>query len=134
LPASDHPISEKIGMEEIVALRPFVPAKDFAESKRFYQALDFRITLEDDQVAILKYGSFSFLLTKFYNPVLAENFMMQLMVRNVAAWWQRIHDAELPAKFGVKPPIAPAPQPWGMTVGFLFDPSGVLWHIAETIF
>jgi len=25
-------------------------------------------------------------------------------------------------------------QPWGMKVGFLFDPSSVMWHIAESLF
>ncbi len=121
-------------MEEIVALRPFVPAKDFAVSKRFYQALGFSITLEDPPIAILKSESFSFLLQDFYVKELAENFMLQLMVRNVDAWWQRVEAAKLPETFGVKPPKTPAMQPWGMKVGFLFDPSSVMWHIAESLF
>jgi uncharacterized glyoxalase superfamily protein PhnB len=25
----------------------------------------------------------------------------------------------------------PALQPWGLRVGYLVDPSGVLWHLAE---
>ncbi len=25
-------------------------------------------------------------------------------------------------------------QPWGLKVGFVFDPSGVLWHVAEAPF
>lgn len=28
----------------------------------------------------------------------------------------------------------PALQGWGVTVGFVFDPSGVLWHMAEAPF
>jgi catechol 2,3-dioxygenase-like lactoylglutathione lyase family enzyme len=121
-------------MEQELALRPFVPAKDFEVSKAFYQALGFAVTLQDDQIAILKLGSFSFILTKFYTPEAAENMMLQLMVRNVETWWARVTDADLVAKFGAKPPRAPAMQPWGMKVGFLFDPSGVLWHVAEALF
>jgi len=121
-------------VEEIVSLRPFVPAKDFALSKRFYQSLGFNITLEDPPIAILKSGSFSFILQDFYVKELAENFMLQLMVRNVDAWWERVTDAKLDENFGVKPPRAPALQPWGMKVGFLFDPSSVLWHVAESLF
>jgi catechol 2,3-dioxygenase-like lactoylglutathione lyase family enzyme len=121
-------------MEEIVALRPFVPAKDFAVSKRFYQALGFRVTLEDPPIAILKYGSFSFLLQDFYNKDLAENFMLQLMVRNVNTWWERVEAARLVETFGIKLQKPPALQPWGMTVAFLSDPAGVLWHVAESLF
>jgi len=121
-------------MEEIVALRPFVPAKDFAQSKRFYQTLGFSVTMEDPPIAILKSGSFSFLLQDFYLKEMADNFQLQLMVRNVDAWWERVTTAKLEDNFGVRAPKAPAMQPWGMKVGFLIDPSGVCWHVAESLF
>ena len=121
-------------MDDVLALRPFVPAKDFALSKRFYQALGFAPTHEDAEIAILKLGSFSFILQNFYVAEFADNCMVQLLVRDVDAWWRRIDGATLVAEFGVKPPRAPAMQSWGMKVGFLFDPSGVLWHVAEVPF
>ena len=121
-------------MDPVLALRPFVPAKDFSLSKRFYQALDFRLTHEDESIAILKLGSFSFLLQNFYVKDFAENCMVQLLVRDLEAWWQCIDIAKLVAEFGVKPARAPAVQSWGMNVGFIFDPSGVLWHVAEAPF
>jgi catechol 2,3-dioxygenase-like lactoylglutathione lyase family enzyme len=121
-------------MESVLALRPFVPSRDFEQSIAFYQALGFAQTLKDDSIAILKLESFSFILQKFYAKDLAENFMMQLMVRNVDEWWQRVDAGQLVATFGVAPPRPPAMQPWGMKVGFLFDPAGVLWHVAESLF
>ncbi len=121
-------------MDQVLALRPFVPARDFELSKRFYQALGFRVSHEGDGVAGLKLGGCSFILQDFYVQALAENQMVHLMVRNADAWWQGINTAALVAEFGVKPPRAPALQPWGLKVGFLFDPSGVLWHIAEAPF
>jgi len=121
-------------MEQIVSLRPFVPAKDFAVSKRFYQALGFAITVEDPPIAILKAESFSFILQDFYVKEFAENFMMQMLVRNVDEWWAWIEPLKLPETFGVRAPKPPAMQPWGMKVGFLVDPSSVLWHVAETMF
>ena len=42
-------------------------------------------------------------------------------------WNERL----LVERFGVRPPTAPAMQVWGIRVGFLVDPSGVLWHVAE---
>jgi uncharacterized glyoxalase superfamily protein PhnB len=55
-------------------------------------------------------------------------------VRDADAWWRRIDAAALEAAFAVRPPRPPAMQDWGMKVGFLFDPSGVLWHVAEVAF
>ncbi len=121
-------------MEQELALRPFLPAKDFEISKGFYQALGFAVTLEDETVAILKLGSFSFILQKFYHKEAAENQMVQLMVRNLDVWWARVAARDFAKDFGVRPPRAPAMQPWGMKVGFLFDPAGVLWHVAESMF
>jgi len=121
-------------MSQALALRPFVPAKDFELSKRFYQAIGFTIGHQDGDVAGMKLDGQGFILQNFYRTELAENFMLQLMVRDVDSWWQRIDGEKLTADFGVKPPRAPEFQPWGLKVGFLFDPSGVLWHVAETPF
>jgi catechol 2,3-dioxygenase-like lactoylglutathione lyase family enzyme len=121
-------------MDDVLALRPFVPARDVAASKRFYGALGFVATHEDESVTILKLGSFSFILQSFYVKEFAENLMVQLLVRDGDAWWRRVDAEKLVAEFGVRAPKAPAMQDWGMKVGFLFDPSGVLWHVAEVPF
>jgi len=121
-------------IDQVLALRPFVPARDFALSQRFYQALGFAPTHTDAQVCILKLGSFSFILQNYYVKEFAENCMVQLLVRDTGAWWQRVDAAKLVAEFAVREPRTPAMQDWGMKVGFLFDPSGVLWHIAEAPF
>ncbi|BAO92187.1 VOC family protein [Caballeronia cordobensis] len=121
-------------MSQILALRPFVPAQDFALSKRFYEALGFRITHQDDDIAMMKAGSFSFILQNFYVKEFAENCMLQLLVRDVDAWWREMNPEALAGEFGVNPARAPAMQSWGMKVGFVFDPSGVLWHVGEVPF
>ena len=110
--------------------RPFVPARDFALSKRFYQALGFETHL-DGEVAIFGIGATSFILQNYYQKDWAENFMMQLMVNDLDAWWRHVDSLDLPAAFGVSAPRAPAMQPWGLRIAYLVDPSGVLWHIAQ---
>ena len=90
--------------------------------------------LDEAEIAILKLESFSFILQNFYMKELAENYMVQLLVRDAAAWWQRVNGPKLMSEFDVKEPRAPIMQSWGMKVGFLFDPSGVLWHVAEVAF
>lgn len=110
--------------------RPFVPARDFARSKQFYQALGFDMLL-DSEVAIFRVGSSSFILQNYFAPGLEGHFMMQLMVDNLDAWWAHIQTLDLAAQFGISMLRAPAMQPWGLRVAFVADPSGVLWHVAE---
>jgi catechol 2,3-dioxygenase-like lactoylglutathione lyase family enzyme len=112
------------------AARPFLPAKDFATSKRFYEALGFRKEL-DGEVAIYRLGTSSFILQKYFQKEWAENFMMQLLVDDLDAWWRHIGALDLPAAFGVATPKPPAMQPWGLRVAYVTDPSGVLWHVCQ---
>ena len=115
------------GSEE---MRPFVPAKDFDKSRAFYRALGFAED-HDKDVAIFKAGKSTFILQRFYQKDWAENFMMHMMVDDLDAWWRHVTSLDLPGKFGVDPPKAPAMQSWGLRVAYVYDPSGVLWHIAQ---
>jgi catechol 2,3-dioxygenase-like lactoylglutathione lyase family enzyme len=107
--------------------RPFVPAKDLDLSKRFYVALGFEKVLDSD-VVVFRIGCSGFILSRFEE---AENFMMQLMVDDLDAWWTHISGLNLEADFGVPVPRAPEVQPWGLRIAYLVDPSGVLWHVAQ---
>jgi len=111
-------------------VRPFVPAKDFDLSRRFYEALGFEKLL-DGEVIIFRLGQSGFLLQRYYQKDWAENFMFQLMVDDLDAWWAHIQSLDLPTRFGVAAPKPPAMQPWGLRVAYVFDPSGVLWHVAQ---
>ena len=111
-------------------IRPFIPAKDFEVSKRFYEALRFEKVL-DSEVAIFNAGSGGFILQQYFQEDWANNFMMQLMVDDLDQWWAHIESLDLTKQFGVPAPKPPALQPWGLRVAYVVDPSGVLWHIAE---
>ena len=110
--------------------RPFLPARDFALSKRFYQALGFT-TLLDSEVAIFGIGASSFILQNYFHEDWAANSMMQLMVDDLDSWWLHIEALNLPTRFGVPKPQPPAIQPWGLRIAYVVDPSGVLWHVAQ---
>jgi len=110
--------------------RPFLPAKDFQLSERFYEAIGF-VKLLDGQVAIFGIGKSSFILQNYFQKEWAENFMMQLMVDDLDSWWRHIEEVDLPTRFGTPAPKAPALQPWGLRVAYVVDPSGVLWHVAQ---
>ena len=112
-------------------VRPFLPARDFGLSKRFYEALGFTMVLDTDEVAIFRMGASSFLLQKYFQKEWAENFMMQLMVDDLDAWWAHLVSLDLPTLFSVPEPKPPAIQPWGLRIAYVVDPSGVLWHVAQ---
>jgi hypothetical protein len=110
--------------------RPFLPAKDFDRSKRFYEAIGFVKEL-DGEVAIFRMETSSFILQRHFQKEWAENFMMQLMVDDLDAWWTHLTSLDLAQSFGVPAPKAPALQPWGLRVAYVIDPAGVLWHVAQ---
>ena len=74
-------------MEEVLALRPFVPSKDYEASKAFYAALGFTEDYSDASITSFNAGAFSFFLQNLYVEQFAENCMLQLVVRNLDAWW-----------------------------------------------
>jgi hypothetical protein len=93
-----------------VEIKAFVPAKDFALSKQFYQDLGFVMASDSDGIAYFHHGQTSFLLQDFYNETLARNFMMHLLVEDVDAWWNQVTTSGIAAKYGVNvTPPWPAP-------------------------
>jgi hypothetical protein len=111
-----------------LAVRAFVPARDHALSRRFYAAIGFAERWATPELALFEHGSTSFLLQNFHVPACTDNFMMQLVVADVDAWWRRI--APVAVAFGVRIDD-PQDQPWGLRDFPLFDPSGVLWRVSQ---
>ncbi|AXJ96652.1 MULTISPECIES: glyoxalase [unclassified Sphingomonas] len=110
-------------------IRPFLPARDFALSQAFYEAIGFTRLYADDGVAIFEYDGAGFLLQNYYQAEWAGNSMHQLFVTDLDDWWRRTET--LAQRFGVRAPQAPEMKPWGIRVGMLVDPAGVLWHVCE---
>ena len=110
--------------------RPFLPARDFEVSRAFYESLGFNKLLDGD-AALFEVGSTSLILQRRFENAWTENCMMQLMVDDLDAWWKHIESLDLAVNFGVPSPKPLAMQPSGLRVGYLVDPSGVLWHIAQ---
>lgn len=116
---------------EIRAFRPFLPAKDFETSLRFYKAIGFEAYLLGEALAELRLGTHAFLLQGYYVKEWAENMVMHVLVADVDAWWRHIDSLALTDQFSVSAPAQPRVEPWGLTVAYVFDPSGVLWHFAQ---
>ena len=113
-----------------VEIKAFVPARDFALSQEFYVALGFSRASVVGGVACFHHGGTSFLLQDFFVQTHADNFQMHLLVEDAEAWHARC--APVAQRFGVAI-CALQDQPWAMRDFTLFDPSGVLWRIAQNL-
>ena len=114
-------------------IKVFVPAKNFEASLRFYKALGFKLNWQhEDGLAELQLGRSRIWLQNYYVKEWAENFMMSIEVENAADWWRHINDLIIKEGFDdirVKPPKE---EPWGATITYCWDPSGVLIHFSES--
>lgn len=115
-----------------VEIKAFLPAVDFERSKQFYLALGFEIPWSSDDLAYVRHGETSFLLQAFDQPAFARDYQMHLLVENVDDWHAHMVAAGIAARFGVDIG-APEDRSWAMRDFTLFDPSGVLWRIAQNI-
>jgi uncharacterized glyoxalase superfamily protein PhnB len=115
-----------------VEIKAFVPARDFAQSKRFYADLGFTIVWSSDDLAYVRHGNVSFLLQNFYVAEHAKNFMMHMLVEELDAWWRHVETQGLASRYDVYAE-PPADRPWGLRDFVIVDPTGVLWRIAQSV-
>jgi hypothetical protein len=115
----------------VEAMRPAVPAKDYALSRRFYEAIGFATRTIAPELTEVRLGPYSFFLQDFYVPEYAGNFVMHLNVADSDAWWAHIEPLKLAENFAVRAPLPPKAMPWGLKVLHVFDPCGVMWMIAS---
>ena len=111
-------------------LRALVPARDFALSQRFYADMGFEREFAHGDIAGFRMGRTAFLLQDFFVPEHAAHFVMHLTLDDLAGFWARLQQAGVLERYGVKAE-APAERPWGLVDMVLFDPSGVLWRVAQ---
>ncbi|MFO6421578.1 VOC family protein [Hylemonella sp. W303a] len=114
----------------ITEIKAFVPAKDFALSKRFYADLGFQQKSEGGGVAYFAHGPHAFLLQDYYNQAFAENLALHLLVQDVQAWSRHVAERCIAERYGVRV-TALTEQPWGITDFTVTDPCGVCWTIGQ---
>jgi uncharacterized glyoxalase superfamily protein PhnB len=117
---------------EPIEIKAFVPARELVESIAFYEALGFEATMESDGLAYLRYGKTSFLLSQFYNPEHANNFVMHMLVADADDLYRNAEASDVAKKFSVRL-SPPDDRPWGIRDFTLIDPTGVLWRIGHVI-
>jgi uncharacterized glyoxalase superfamily protein PhnB len=117
---------------QAIEIKAFVPARDFALSKQFYQDLGFEVVWSSEGLAYLRHGNCAFLLQDYYVKELADNFQMHLIVTDVDTWWRHIEEKGILSKYNSRSE-PPADRPWGLRDFALVDPAGVCWRIGQDI-
>ncbi len=107
-------------------IRVFIPSKDYAVSKSFYQALGFEMDDATDDLCLFQNGDCVFFLQNYYNQQLAENLNLQLIVDDIDEAFKIIADIECS---GIR--YEPIKQErWGKVI-YLWGPAGELWHVTQ---
>jgi len=96
LPKKDEPFSSY----SIHSIRGFIGAKDFAESRRFYQTLGFTEVVIDGTMSLFQVGEqMGFYLQNAYVKDWINNSMIFLEVADVEVWEKELLALNLSAQF-----------------------------------
>lgn len=113
-------------------VRAFIPARDFAQSKRFHAALGWKTDDVGPGLALVRVADAQhFYIQDYYVQAVAENCMLHLTVDDAAGWHARVSAILASGDFPTARVQAPARQPYGATVTFVHDPTGVLLHLCQ---
>jgi catechol 2,3-dioxygenase-like lactoylglutathione lyase family enzyme len=113
-------------------LRPFIPARDFQTSRRFYAALGWKTEDVGPRLALVTAGEAQhFYIQDYYVKEMAENTMLHVTVQSADDWHAHVAAALQAGHFPSARVQPPSRQPYGASVVFVHDPSGVLLHLCQ---
>ncbi|MEM7217196.1 MAG: hypothetical protein AAF515_02455 [Pseudomonadota bacterium] len=114
-------------------LKCFVGASDYDCSRAFYAAIGFRVNWDTGSLAELDLGGARFLLQRYYQADWCNNSMLHMSVASAADWHARVQAAIDGGNFGAARVAPPKREDYGALVTYMWDPSGVLWHLAQRL-
>ncbi|NUY81410.1 glyoxalase [Flavobacterium sp. MAH-1] len=112
------------------SIRPFLGAKDFEISRRFYRDLGFEEVSLGAQMSVFKTGNFAFYLQNAYVKDWIDNTMVFMEVADTRQLWSDLSALDLPSKYENVRLVPIREEAWGREF-FVYDPSGILWHFGE---
>jgi len=112
--------------------RVWIPARDFAMSHAFYDALGWTTAWTDGEgLAQLELTGHRFMLQDFYVQRWAHNTMITVDVADATVWFEHATTVIANGSFGEARVVPPKVEDFGATVTFVSDPSGVLLHFTQ---
>jgi catechol 2,3-dioxygenase-like lactoylglutathione lyase family enzyme len=112
------------------SIRPFIGAKNYEVSRKFYQDLGFRESILSADMSYFNTEGIGFYLQDAYVKDWIENSMIFMEVDDVNRFWNELLALELTSKYNNVRLTPVRELAWGREC-FLHDPSGILWHFGE---
>ena len=113
-----------------VSIRPFIGAKNFEISRKFYQDLGFKESILGNNFSYFHTEGIGFYLQDAYVKDWVDNSMIFMEVDSVERYYQELLMLNLSSKYEGVRLIPIKTYDWGKEC-FLHDPSGILWHFGE---
>lgn len=114
----------------IKSIRPFIGAKDFDISRRFYRDIGFEEVVISPAMSLFKINGTGFYLQNAYVKDWVDNTMVFLEVDNADRYFKELSTLNLPSKYENVRLTPVRTDYWGKEC-FVHDPSGILWHFGE---
>ena len=112
-------------------LKTFVGSEDYEISKDFYTAIGFNLNWDQGELSEFQLGTCKFYLQKYYQKDWCNNSMLHMTVDDAKAWYEHIEEVLNRDSYGAARVSEPKLEDYGALVTYLWDPSGVLWHLAQ---
>ena len=112
-------------------LKTFVGSEDYKISKDFYTAIGFTLNWDQGELSELQLGTCKFYLQKYYQRDWCNNSMLHMTVDDAKVWYEHIEEVLSRGTYGAARVSEPKLEDYGALVTYLWDPSGVLWHLAQ---
>lgn len=112
------------------SIRPFIGAKDFELSRRFYRDMGFQESVLSPSLSYFKTEGIGFYLQAAYVRDWIDNLMVFMEVEDLDRFWNALLALDLTARYENVRLTPIRTFDWGREC-YVHDPSGILWHVGE---
>ena len=113
------------------SIRTFIGAKNYDESKSFYQELGFEEVVLSPKMSLFKVNeNLGFYLQDYYVKKWCDNSMVFLEVDDIEKCWKELEGKGLQHRYKYVRLTPIKEFDWGREC-FMHDPSGILWHFGQ---
>jgi catechol 2,3-dioxygenase-like lactoylglutathione lyase family enzyme len=114
----------------LISIRPFIGAKNFEQSRNFYEDLGFTEIFLQPKMSLFQKNQIEFYLQDAFVQDWIDNTMVFIEVENLDQAYSDMFALKLKAKYPTVKLVPIRVEHWGREF-FLHDPSGILWHFGE---
>ena len=114
----------------LISIRPFIGAKNFEQSRNFYEDLGFTEIFLEPKMSLFQKNQIGFYLQDAFVQDWIDNTMVFIEVENLDQTYSDMFALNLTTKYPTVKLIPIRVEHWGREF-FLHDPSGILWHFGE---